>query len=231
MSSETDEKVKEVGPGPRYTNTEREDVKAKVATMDRMRLTQTEISRRLGISQAQVSRYLAQIREDYKRTQFERHEDNLEMLVAGLGDVRADAYRQWLYSGEDKERRVTVKELREVVQPKVKGGKKKDQQENPVLAMRREMQVVRETIEREGREPGVEWLQLILKTYLEEAKLRGLYVQEDKGKADRVIVLDYAAAKAMVEGGPRHDDFMDKVREVESLPPAPRTHTNGDGHE
>lgn len=94
------------------TRTEKEQVLALVAKLDRRGWTQWDIANGLraelglDVSQTMVSSYLRQIRERYKETQREERQAKVNEKMEQLRDVRAEAWRGWLKSHQDAEKLV-----------------------------------------------------------------------------------------------------------------------------
>jgi hypothetical protein len=99
--------------GPKLkTVTEREQVLACVARLDRMGMSQFEIRDALrdemgvSVSQPMIGRYLEKIRERYKQKILADRESKVNEMLAGIRDVRAQAWKGWMLSHDDAEKMV-----------------------------------------------------------------------------------------------------------------------------
>lgn len=81
--------------GPKFSDTEREGVIAKVAEMDRRGYTQWDIANAIHVSQCMVSKYLKQIRAEYNSRRFSSIDANREEKRAQYGEIRRVAWEQY----------------------------------------------------------------------------------------------------------------------------------------
>jgi hypothetical protein len=84
--------------GPKFTKTEREAVKDRVAFLDRMGYNQYQIAAQVGVSQPVVGNYLAQIRESYRKSQQRHRSELVEEKLAQYRELRQEAYEAWVRS-------------------------------------------------------------------------------------------------------------------------------------
>jgi hypothetical protein len=84
--------------GPKFTDTQREEVKAEVAKLDRLGFNQYQIADKLGVTQPQICQYLAQIREEYKRIRNFHRGELVEEKLAQYRELRQEAYEAWVRS-------------------------------------------------------------------------------------------------------------------------------------
>ncbi len=93
--------------GRRFSDTQREEIMAKVAQMDRRGYHQWDIAWALGVSQPMVGQYLKRIRERYKQEQFGSREQLLSEKIHQYREVRREAWEAWEESRKDREKTTT----------------------------------------------------------------------------------------------------------------------------
>ncbi len=138
------------GGGPKLTKTQREEVKARVAHLDRLGWNQYDIGREVGVSQAMVGQYLKRIREDYRKEQFGSKEEQLAKQMASLNWSKKEVSEAWERSKKDREKSIIEDS------DGVKGA------------------IHKERTETEDRLPASEYQRLYLEALAAERKLLGL---------------------------------------------------------
>lgn len=191
----------------KHTPTQLEEVKAKVAKLDRMGWTQWRIAREVGVSQPQVSMYLKSIREEYQERRFHDRDAKVNEVLAALRDVREEAYEALLRSKEDARRR-TKETLKPGKPPKARKG------ERPPRGGTGYTKVIEQL---EGRLARGEYLTVILMTWQQERELLGLDEPKKVDQKNLNVNFDWEAlARAGRErrgpGGARADPVAERLR-------------------
>lgn len=93
--------------GPKFSDTEREELKAGVAQLDRQGYRQMQIAVKLGISQTQVSFWLKEIRLSYKECQLASRNEVVAEKLDQYRYIRQEATEAWERSqqSDDENRR------------------------------------------------------------------------------------------------------------------------------
>ncbi len=93
-------------PGPRFTVMEREQRKARVLQLAVRDYTQSMIAEMTGISQQQISIWIAEQQEQWRNGQVESREKLVAQKRAQYEEVRREAWMQWERSKEDLQKRI-----------------------------------------------------------------------------------------------------------------------------
>lgn len=227
----------------KHTPTQLEEVKARVAKLDRMGWTQVEIARDVKVTQGMVSQYLKAVREETRARVRAGQEDRINELLATYADIRAEAWREWERSRTD-----ATAVTKEVMKPAGRAPKGKDGK--PARTIRGYQKRVEEL---RGRLGGGNYLAIILDTIKEERDLLGLDAPKKVESKSlnlhavwEAVAGDEAAFVRLLEGGVPDDPVEARLaaeaaltaehqqRQQQQLPP-PATngdgvHTNGEDH-
>jgi predicted transcriptional regulator len=245
-------KTKAAKTGAKFTRTEREAIKAKVAKLDRRGWNQFDIANECKVSQPMVCMYLKTIRTEYNQ----RADIDLKAAIgeklAQYREVRQEAWLAWERSKKNAKSTVEEKALR-INYKKLRGPK------GQLVPDGEKMKIVKELVKIEGRLPANAYLGIVVDCLLQESKLLGLLDPDlhlhlhsgDKGGG-----IDWEAFRSDVESPraarpnsvedelskplPDHQDAVvtDEGMEPIRMIPAPDAHPpengrggqNGDGH-
>jgi predicted transcriptional regulator len=203
-----------VGGSPSHREEKvREENLAKMAQLMRRGYTQSVIARELGISQAQVSYDWKQLRQELRESRADKDvKDAVDLQLEQLAEVKMEAWRAWEKSKEDA-RRVEQEEW--PVRTCVKcDGKGQIKVVGPSKAMTTCLKCGgkgetggpgKAVTEVEGRLPGHQYLEAIIKCLKEEAELLMLYPEKTlklKGGLNNTSqFVDWTGMMKMLEGG------------------------------
>lgn len=82
----------------------RQELRFKIATLDRKGYTQQEIAKKVGISQPMVCKYLKKIRDEYAKATILTHDGKIQDMISRKLMLVKEAYEAFERSGEDKVR-------------------------------------------------------------------------------------------------------------------------------
>jgi hypothetical protein len=133
---------------PKRTRTERTEVLAETARLDRLGYTQRQIAARLGTTAGMVNYDLKKIRRQYLESANVSTAEKIGEMLASYRDRRQELYEAWLKSMTD-----LVKTIEEL---------------NSKGEVRRLLRVIKERL------PNPRYQELLLKTYQAERDLLGL---------------------------------------------------------
>ena len=153
------------GDGPKFTDTQREAVKAKVADLDAKGYSQTSIGRIVGVNQSQVSMYLKSIREGWVESQKTSRGEAVARKIAQYEKIREEAWEAYERSKDN-----TNKEVDELI-PSLEGLKGNKGNRGSMISS---MVLINKVRTVEGRLPANEYLSTIMKTLEAERQLLGL---------------------------------------------------------
>lgn len=163
-------------PPKTRTKTEREEVLAKVAQLDRRGYTQKVIAEKVGVSIPQICYYLKKLRMRYIEAQLEDRSALVAMKIEQYREIRKEAWEAWERSKEDK-----LREVKDFGTPVLRFKlKDEDQEEKSDSARINQLSVeeclvlIKKTVTKEGRLPSSEYLNIIMETLTAERKLLGL---------------------------------------------------------
>lgn len=160
------------------SKTQKEEVLAAVAKLDRRGHTQKEIAdtlREMGVvdvSCAMISHYLKEIRTKYAEMLLAERKELVSEKIEQYREVRREAWAAWERSKQD-----TKKVVREKGPPvKLKFGEKgKPPNHNKDKGdFEESMRLLKQVVTKEGRLPASEYLVVVMKTLEAEARLQGL---------------------------------------------------------
>lgn len=143
--------------GPRFTDKEREQKKARVLQLAIRDFTGIQIAEMTGVTDAQVCIWLAEQKEQWRVSQLENRDQLVAQKRAQYEEIRREAWTQWERSKEDLQKRVDA------------SGTKGD------------TGWTKEELVTEGRLAAKTFLDIILDTYRQERALLGLDVERKDG--------------------------------------------------
>lgn len=146
---------------PKRTKLEREEQLPEIQRLHNRGYSTREIAAKLGLSHVAIIRDLTEIADRYRREANIERGVEVKQRIAGLREVRKEAWEAWEKSKENRERQV-----------KEKISDSLDKNGNPTADTVQRMKAV---ITTEGQLPANEYLSTILRTFEEEAELLGLY--------------------------------------------------------
>jgi predicted transcriptional regulator len=146
--------------GPKFTEVDRERVLARLAQLECRCYTQVAMAADVGISQAQVSIYLKEVRERWKADAMRSREEYVSKKIAEFNDIRAEMWQAWERSKED------AQELSEEFGTRFV----KDQDGSAEQSWEK----LKEIHAKKGRLPASQYITIILGTLKAEMDLLGL---------------------------------------------------------
>lgn len=163
-------------PGPKFSKTQREEVRDTVAKLDRAGYHQHDIVRKLAeqgvnISQVMVCKHLKTIRSRYIADQLDCQEHKTGEHVAKLRDIRVEALEAWNLS---RERVVDDLAFQVIRQVRAAASKNLPIPDHFTLTLK--------------ADPANEFLRTVLECDREERKLLGLYAETGTGEGTKVNV-------------------------------------------
>lgn len=197
--------------GPKHTPTQLEEVKARVALLDRMGYSQSAIARDVKVSQPQVCEYLKTIRAEYRERRFQGQDDRVGEMLAQLRDLTAVAWRNMERSEEDA-RRVILEVLKPAAAGRGKAGA--DNGGHPPRTLKGYQKTITQV---EGRLAKGEYMQVVLECVKLECDLMGYYAPKKVDQKNLNVNFDWEAlARAGRErrgpGGARADPIAERLR-------------------
>ncbi len=200
---------------------------AEVADLDRKGWSQTEIGKKVGVSQTMVGVYLKKIRERYKTQAVHDKGSLVERQVCALNDVMKAAWEAFERSKEDAVETVETKELEEAlkdlagVDDEKEGTKRRGRRKTPKERIEKaEMILKRIVTTRRGRLPANEYLTQIRQSLHQIAELKGLYPTEDKGDGEQQALPDWSVFSLPYDktGTDSVDKKLERMKEETRLP-------------
>lgn len=208
------------GAGPKFSDTEREEVKAEVARLDRRGYTLSRIAEAITekfgkrIGPMMVHLYLKQMREDFREVQQASKAEYIEEKVQQYREIRAVAWEAYERSMENSEK--VVEEL-----GPARAEKKPDKNGN--ISSRKgdttdSLVKLRVIITKEGRLPDNQYLQTIMRTLEAERELLALDAPKKMEHGGAVNVINW---EAILLGKMEHpvDPVAARLAEIESAEP------------
>lgn len=217
--------------GTKFTDEERERVKAKVAELDRRGYNTYRISEMMPalmgvtLSQPMVSVYLKQIREAYRKVQLQSQAELVAEKLEQYRELRAIAWDAYEKSLGDEERK--QEEFVPPPQPKP-GDRRKGFTPDPPPPPRgsaadilRRLKLI---VTRTGRLPANEYLTTVLKTLEAERTLLGLDQAQKLNVAQTTVSVNWGSGTPAPAPRPAIEAEID---ELSKLLPAPKVPAKG----
>lgn len=217
--------------GAKFTKTQREEVKVRVAMLDRRGCNITQISVLLkdefdiSVGPAMVAIYLRQIREAYLAS----IESERSILVQEkLAQYREIRYEAWMaYERSKLDTKKTVSEFIPV-RPKPVDPKAKQSTKPTTLVPSRSpedaMMLLKAVVTQEGRLPANDYLRTIMTTLENERELLGIDAPKEISHSGSMQIINWNAVLFQKEMptaddiGYVHDPVLNRILQVENLP-------------
>ncbi len=184
--------------GPKFKGEiEKEAVLAKVAQMERRGCLQSVIAREIGVTQPQVSIYIRQIKQRYRKSQMEDVQALIEDRLEQIREVKWEAWQAWERSKQDAQRVKT------------------EQRATPFGITNIESD------ERTGQAGDGRYLKLILECIKEEISLTGIEPPKKVDMNAKVQTLSWDALSKEVTGnnGYIRNEVEDQIAQALGLTP------------
>lgn len=173
----------------KFTPTEQEQVKAKVARLDRCGWNQYDIAREVGVSQPRISQMLSEIRQAYRTLQREDRHAQINMVIAVLDDLMYEACLALAKSKEPRSSTTT-----EILKPNKSKAKAKKGERLP--GNNGYTKLVKTL---EGRLAGAQYMEVILGIQKAKRELLGLDEPKKVDQRNLNFNWDALADPALVE--------------------------------
>lgn len=152
------------------TKMAREGAMAKVAELDRRGFTQSEIADELQLSTVTVGKMQRELRIKYAEVVAGSTTEMLTEKLEQYREIRKEAWRAWEKSKKDNKK--IVEEFQKPFIQDKKGYNSTGL--SRIKSLENQMEKLKEVITREGRLPGADYLNLVMKTLEAERELLGL---------------------------------------------------------
>lgn len=175
---------------------DREARLVKVAELDRQGYSQSEIAKKVGVSQPMISKDMALIRKRYEASIVHDKGSKIEWTVQCLRDVMRECWEAWQRSKEDVTETIETRELEKALSDldsleedeegglKPKKGSRRGRKKATAadLVEKAKMIVTKIVTSRKGRLPANEYMTQVRMCLDQIASLHGLYPTEGEAK-------------------------------------------------